>query len=102
MATIVKMGQSNYLVTLTDKKEELGRIECYQLKHEIAKIIRPGREISLDITGVKIIKISGYKILRELKHLADSRRCKFQFINVEEGVTNKIAGITGKKLVEHN
>ncbi len=102
MITIIKTSQGCYLATLTDSKEELTRKECHHIKHQISAFIKPEREITLDLKGVKILDIPGYKILKELKQLTDSRKCILRFTNVEEEITKKIAGISGRKVLEQN
>ena len=67
MVKVIKTDQGCYLATLTGNIVVLGRKESHRIKHELSAILKPGREITLDLEGVKNIDIASYKILRELK-----------------------------------
>lgn len=100
MITIKKTGEGYYLVTLPPNIKELGRTECHLIKKEIVMIIRPHREITLNIKGVQKIESIGYKILLELKKLADQKNCKLRFNNVDPSLTKKIIGLNYTKSVD--
>jgi anti-anti-sigma regulatory factor len=102
MVTIKKTGEGYYLATLAGNKTELGRNECHLIKRELSPIIKPHREITLDIKGVKSIDTGGYKILREFNTLVVSRRCRFRFINIDPTLTHKISGLNGRRVPEQS
>lgn len=98
MLTIKKTGEGYYLASLTGHKEKLGRNECHMMKKEIMTILKPHREITININGIKSIDKGGFNILHELKNVADRNKCKLRFINVEPSLTSKISGLTDKKI----
>jgi len=97
MFTIKKTGEGYYLVSLASPKTELRRNECHFLRKEIMTILKPHREISVNLKGVKAIDKGGYMILQELKHIADRYKCNIRFINVDPLLTAKISSLTAKK-----
>jgi hypothetical protein len=102
MLTIQRTGEGYYLVSLTGHKDKLGRIECYLMKKEIMTILKPHREISINMKGIKSIYNGGYIILHELKNQAENSKCKLRFINAEPSVYVKITGLNELKKPEHN
>ena len=101
MFSIKKTGEGYYLATLTNNQEVLSRIECNHLKRELSQIVKPHREISINIKGVKSINKEGYRILEELKWLADQRNCKIRYINVDPLISASISKLTEKKVQFH-
>jgi hypothetical protein len=98
MFTIKKTGEGYYLVSLAAPIKEMRRNECHLLRKEIMPILKPHREISVNIHGVKTIYKGGFTILEELKSVADRYRCNIRFINVDPGLASKIASLTAKKV----
>ena len=96
MFTIRKTGEGYYLVTLTGSKENLGHNECHMLKKEISPILKPHKEITINIEGVKTIDERGFHILNELMNVAKKSRCHIQFINVDANLLAKISDLTHK------
>lgn len=97
MFTIKKTGEGYYLVSLAAPKTELRRNECHFLRKEIMDILKPHRDISVNIKGVTAIDKGGYLILQELKNVADRYRCNIRFINVDPRLSAKISSLTAKK-----
>ena len=64
MFTIKKTGDNYYLASLKTNQDSLGRTECNHLKHEIQQLIKPHREITINLKGVKSINREGFRILR--------------------------------------
>ena len=60
-------------------------------------ILKPHREITVNIKGVTAIEKEGLKILKELLSTADRSNCKIRFINVEKELSTIISGLTEKK-----
>jgi len=102
MLTIKETGVGYYLASLTDHSANLGRLECNLIKKEIRPILKPHREITINIKGIKTIDSLGFSILRELKLLADASRCKIRFINAEPSIAGKIAVLTQKSSQQNN
>jgi ABC-type transporter Mla MlaB component len=98
MLSIKKTGEGYYLVSLTGHNDNLGKSECLLIKKEIMAVLKPHREITINIKGVKNIENGGLNILHELKNVADGSKCKLRFINAELSVINKIAAFTEKKV----
>lgn len=98
MFIIKKTGEGYYLVSLAAPRTELRRNECHFLRKEIMTILKPHREISINIKGVKAIDKGGYLILQELRNVADRYHCKIRFINVEQGLSAKISSLTTKTI----
>lgn len=98
MLAIKKTGEGYYLVSLTGHKVELGRNECHMLKKEIMAILKPHREITINIKGIKSIDNGGFNILHELKNVAERFKCKIRYINVEPEIATKVSGLTEKKV----
>jgi len=99
MITIKKTGEGYYLGSLAGHRELLGRHECHLIKQELAPIIKPHREITLDIKGVKQIDRGGFEILQEMKLLADHKNCKLRFINPDKLIAEKISELNRKKVM---
>ncbi|MFH0758159.1 MAG: STAS domain-containing protein [Bacteroidota bacterium] len=102
MLTIRKTGEGYYLASLTGEKEELGRNDCHLMKKDLMAVLKPHREITISMKGVKSITAGGIHILEELKHAADARKCKIRFINAEPSVAPVLAELTQKKAQQHN
>lgn len=96
MVSIKKTGEGYYLASLETQTEELGRNSCYLIKKELSSIVRPHRDITIDVKGVKSINSGGYKLLQELMDMSKTKRCKIKFINVESGISNQISRLMGK------
>lgn len=94
MLTIKKTSEGKYFVTLPDETFELERSNAYYLKKDLLAIIRPYKEISIDIRGVKTINNGGYKILQELMNTARTKRCSIYFLNVDPSIAGRIANLT--------
>ena len=97
MLTIKKTGEGYYLASLTGSYDALGSKECHLIRKEIRTVIKPHREISINIKGIKSIDSRGFNILLELTDLADASRCKIRFLNAEPAVSAKIAQLTEKR-----
>lgn len=102
MLSIKKTGEGYFLASLTGHKELLGKSECLLIKKELLAVIKPHREITISIKGVKNIENGGLNILHELKSFSDINKCKLRFINIEASVANKIAAFTEKKVIKQN
>lgn len=98
MFIIKKTGEGYYLVSLAASRTELRRNECHFLRKEIMTILKPHREISINIKGVKVIDKGGFTILQELKNVADRYHCKIRFINVEPGLSAQISSLLTKAI----
>ncbi|MBN2520239.1 MAG: anti-sigma factor antagonist [Bacteroidales bacterium] len=98
MITIKKTGEGYYLASLQKQTDTLDRNYCYFIKKELVKLMKPHREISLDLKGVTKIENNGLKILYELKYLMDNKKCKLRFINIDPSIQKKITELTGKSL----
>ena len=96
MLIIKKTGEGYYLANLANKYEILGRNECHKIKNELKEIVKPHREISLDIKGVKNIDMAGLKILFELKTIAENKKCKVRYINMEHKLAMDFTGFQSK------
>lgn len=93
MVSIKKTGEGYYLASLNGKLEVLDRNAAYLIRKEIITLMKPHREISLDLKGVSKIESGGFKILQELKSLMENRKCKLRFINVEATLLGKISDL---------
>jgi len=102
MLTIRKTGEGYYLATIEGKFQELDRNSCHFIKKELQEIMKPHREISLNVKGIVKIDNGGFKILQELKNLMDHKKCKLRFINVEASMSKKFAELSGKMQKEHS
>lgn len=102
MLSIKETGVGYYLASLKVNIEDLGRIECNLIKKEIGAILRPHREITINIKGIKSIDSRGFSILGEMKHLADASRCKVRFINAEPTIASKLSALTQKSSQQHD
>jgi len=102
MLSIKETGVGYYLASLTGHSEVLGRIECILIKKEIRPVLKPHREITINLKGIKSIETPGFNILRELKLIADASRCKIRFINAEPAIAGKLAVLTKKSSQQHN
>jgi len=100
MIAIKKTGEGYYLVALKEHKDQLVKNDCQLIKTELTEIIKPHREISLDIKGIINIDSAGFKVLKELKTLADSHNCKVRFINVEPLLIKKITKLSKSKTIK--
>jgi ABC-type transporter Mla MlaB component len=89
MVTIKKTGEGYYLASLDGKLEVIDRNAGYLIRKELIKLMKPHREISLDLKGVSRIETGGFKILQDLKSLMDTRKCRLRFINVEASLVSK-------------
>lgn len=98
MLKIKKTGEGHYLATLEHRTEELDRNNSYLIKKELSSIVKPHREITVDIKGVYSINIGGYKIIQELLNKANTKKCKIKFINAEPFVLNKLTKQTVKTI----
>ncbi len=96
MIAIKKNGEGYYLATLDSPMEELSRANCYLIKKELTSIVRPHRNITIDIKGVKLINGGGFTMLQELVDMARTKRCKIKFINVEDKISTQISKLMGK------
>jgi len=90
MVTIKKTGEGYYLALLDNKLEVIDRHAGYMIRKELIKLMKPHREISLDLKGVSRIESGGFKILQELKSLMETRKCRLRFINVEASLISKV------------
>ena len=88
MLNIKKTGEGHYLATLINRTEELDRNNSYLIKKELSSIVKPHREITVDIKGVKSVNNGGYKMIHDLLNMADTKKCKIKFINAEPSVSN--------------
>lgn len=102
MFTIKKTGENHYLASLKTNQDSLGRIECNHLKHEIQQLIKPNREISINLKDVKSINREGFRILEEMKRLADQKNSRISFINVDPPLSINISKLTKKKPQYHD
>lgn len=91
MLSITRTGEGYYLATLRGKPESLTRSDTQLIRQELISIMKPHREISLDLKGVIRIVPGGLKILYELKHLMESRNCRLRLINLNTSLSVKIA-----------
>ncbi len=97
MIAINKTGEGYYLVSLPGHEEKLGKKECLIIKSEMLAIVKPHREITFNVKGVKAFDKAGLTILEDLKSIAEHSKCKLRFINVEPQVAKKISGLAAKK-----
>jgi ABC-type transporter Mla MlaB component len=97
MLTIKKTGEGYYLASLAGHNEALGRIECNLIKKEIRTVMKPHREVTINVKGIKSIDKRGFQILLELQHIADANRCKVRYINADPAVAQKLRDLTEKK-----
>jgi ABC-type transporter Mla MlaB component len=102
MVTIQKTGASYYLVSVNHNMEELSRTECTHLKHELSQVMKPHREISVNLKGKKSIDPEGFRILQELGHLAEKRNCRIRYINVDHLISAKILTLSEKNIQYHD
>ena len=98
MFKIEKTGEGYYLATLVSSQSVLRRVECTQLKHTLSSVTKPNREISINIKGIRSIEKDGYRVLEEVKHRADMKKCKIRFINVDPQVSPAIEKLMKKKV----
>jgi anti-anti-sigma regulatory factor len=98
MFSISKTGEGYYIATLRTNNTVLKRVECTQLKHALSDVVRPHREISIDIKGIKAIEKEGFRILEELKKRADTKNCRIRFINVDPQVSPAVKKLSEKKV----
>ena len=101
MFTIKKTGEGSYLVSLNGQKKDLGHIECHTLKKEVTPILKPHKEITVNIEGVKTIDDRGFHILNELMNVARKSRCNIQFFNIDPDLLTKISSLTQKVNFTH-
>ena len=102
MVTIQKTGASYYLVSVNHNMEELSRTECSHLQHELSQVMKPHREISINIKGKKSINPEGFRILQELGRMAEKRNCKIRYINVDPIISGKITKLSERKIQYHD
>ena len=102
MVTIQKTGASYYLVSVNHNMEELSRTECTHLKHELSQVMKPHREISINLKGKKSINPEGFRILQELGRMAEKRNCKIRYINVDPSINVKITKLSERKIQYHD
>ena len=102
MFSIKKTGEGYYLASLRTSQEILGRAECNHLKHELLQVLKPHREISIDLKGVKSIHREGFRILEEIVRKADHKRCRIRFINVYPMIKSSISKLTEKEIEYHD
>lgn len=95
MFKVRKTAEGYYLATMSTSNTVLKRVDCTLLKHALSDVLKPHREISIDIRGVRSIEIEGFRILEDLKRRADMKNCRLRFINVDAHVSPAI-----KKLME--
>ncbi len=93
MIKIKKTGEAYYLVSLTEKINDLSKNICDSIKKEIEVVIKPHREITIDLKGVKTIDNRGVNIFQELKTNATAIKCKLKFINIDSSIAQKISKI---------
>jgi len=98
MLSIKKTGEGYYLASLTGHNVDLGKSECQLIKKEIMAVLKPHREITINIKGVKNIENGGLTILHELKIVADASKCKLRFIHAEPQLAAKISRFTERKI----
>ena len=96
MITIKKTGEGYYLAFITNLTEELDRNSCYHIKKELSVVIKPHREITFNLKGVKLIDNGGLKALQETLELGNLKKCKIRFINVDPLLSDKITSIKEK------
>ena len=101
MLKIRRTGEGYYLASLANQIKELDRTQCHMIKKDLSPVIKPHREITVDIKGVNSIQSGGFKLLQDLLVLANSKRCKIKFINVEPSVSNKIFSLPNKPVRHH-
>jgi anti-anti-sigma regulatory factor len=102
MFSIKKTGEGYYLASLRTSLEVLGREECNHLKHELLQELKPHREISIDMKGVKNIQREGFRIIKEMVRQADQKRCRIRFININPMITASISKLSQKKVEYHD
>lgn len=102
MFSINKTGEGYYLASLRIHQKALGKIECNHLKQELFQVIKPHREISINMNGVKSIHKEGLRILKEIKQSADLKNCRIRFINVDPLIAVSILKLTEKKVQYHD
>ena len=95
MFSVRKTAEGYFLASLSSSHTVLKRVDCTQLKHALSDVVKPHREISIDIRGIRSIEIEGFRILEDLKRRADMKNCRLRFINVDANVSPAI-----KKLME--
>lgn len=98
MIDIRKTDEHQYLATFSNKVDVLDRHNFHNVKKRLASYVKPHREITLDLDGIKLIDNGGYKILQELLNMAYTKRCKFEFINAEFSLPNKILKLSDKTI----
>ena len=98
MFNIKKTGEGYYLATMETSQSMLRRVECTHLKHALSEVIKPHREISINIKGIRSIEKEGYRILEELARRADQKNCRLRFINVDPLVSPAITKLSEKKV----
>ena len=96
MLSIKKTGEGYYLAAIASGIQELDRNSCYTIKKELSEIVKPHREISFDIKGVKSINSNGLKILQEFMDIVATKKCKVRFINVDPAISGSISILSGK------
>ncbi|MBN1182418.1 MAG: STAS domain-containing protein [Bacteroidales bacterium] len=98
MLIIKKTGEGYYLASLANGYVKLGRTECHKLKRDLSEIVKPHREISVDLKGIKEIDPGGMKILYELRNNAGNKKCTIRFINIDSGISVDINGPKKKRI----
>lgn len=96
MITIKKTGEGYYLAFLSKMKEELDQSDCTLIMKELSVVVMPHRQITFNAKGIKSIKSGGVKIFHKLIELADTKKCKIRFINVEPDLSGIFSSITKK------
>jgi len=98
MFTIQKTGEGYYLASQRSGHSILKRVDCNHLKHVLSDVIKGHREVSVDIKGIRSIEKEGYRILEEIKHRADEKKCKIKFINADPQIYPAIKKLLEKKV----
>ncbi|WP_163325376.1 STAS domain-containing protein [Draconibacterium mangrovi] len=98
MLKIKKTREGHYMATLEHRTEELDRYNSNLIKKELSMIIKPHREITVDMKGVYSMNIGAYKIIQELVNKANAKKCKIVFINAEPFVSTKLSFLNSRRL----
>lgn len=102
MINIKKTGEGYYLATPGTGVSVLKRVDCTRLKFALSDVIKPHREISIDIKGIRSIEPEAYRILEEMKMHADRKSCRIRFINLDPQVAPAIKKLQEKKEQFHD
>lgn len=102
MLNIKKTGEGYYLATLGTGTSVLKRVDCTRLKYALSDVIKAHREISIDIKGIRSIEQDAYRILKEINQLAETKRCRIRFINMDPQVAPAIKKLQERKIQFHD